>query len=96
MPNGRQATKYPILGNSCFGGEALDHEEVAGAATVRACFIAIIAGRLTMDTFDPVRCFVGSRVNAVAALFAGDFATTTVYDSPVVTSAATLCTTCNR
>jgi hypothetical protein len=72
------------------------HEEIAGTFAVRAFFIAVISGRFAMDTFDPVQCFVGNCVNAVATLFADDFATTTVCDSSVVTSAATLCTTRNR
>jgi hypothetical protein len=54
------------------------HEQVASTSAVRAFFIAIISGRFTMDTFDPVRCFVGNRVNAVAALFAEDIATSAV------------------
>ena len=49
-----------------------------------------------METFDPVKCFVGDCVNAVAALPADDFATTTVRDTLVVASATTLCTTGNR
>ncbi len=72
------------------------HEQVASTSAVRTFLIAVISGGFTMDTFDPVKCSVSDCVNAVAALFADDFATTTVCDFPVVTSAATLCTTRNR
>jgi hypothetical protein len=46
-------------------------------------------------TFDPIS-FDSNCVYAAAALFAAGFATTTVCDPHVVTSAATLCTTRNR
>jgi hypothetical protein len=72
------------------------HEQVASTSAVRAFLIAVISGRFTMDTFDPVRCFVGNRVNAIAPLSTDNFATTTVCDPSVVTSAATLRTTRNR
>jgi hypothetical protein len=49
-----------------------------------------------METVDPVKCFVGDCVYAVAALAADDFATTIVRDTLVVTSATTLRTTGNR
>jgi hypothetical protein len=46
-------------------------------------------------TFDPIS-FDSNCVCAAAALFAAGFATTSVCDPYVVTSAATLCTTRNR
>jgi hypothetical protein len=71
------------------------HEEVAGTFAIRAFFIAVISGCLTVCTFDPISCD-SNCVNAAAALFAAGFATTSVCDPYVVTSAATLCTTRNR
>ena len=47
-------------------------------------------------TFAPIKCFDSNCVNATAALFGARFATTTVRDPDVVTSAATFCTTSNR
>jgi hypothetical protein len=72
------------------------HEQIAGAFAVRAFFIAVISGCFTLGTFDPVRCFFGNCVNAVAALSADDFAATAVCDPLVVSSAAALCATRNR
>jgi hypothetical protein len=49
-----------------------------------------------VNTFDPIKAFGGKCVDAVAALFANGFGTTTVRDPDVVANAATLSTTGNR
>src|SRR6202171_1583412 len=67
-----------------------------GSFAVRAFFIAVISGCLTLRTFAPIKCLDSNCVNAAAALSAAGFATTTVCVAYVVTSAATLCTTRNR
>ena len=86
-------TKCDRFRSSRFIPQAL--EEVAGTFAIRAFFIAVISGCLTVCTFDPISCD-SNCVNAAAALFAAGFATTSVCDPYVVTSAATLCTTRNR
>ncbi len=80
--------------NRCFIPQA--HEKIAGTLAVRAFFIAVISGCLTVCTLAPIKYFDSNCVNAAAALFAAGFATTAVCDPHVVTSAATLCTTRNR
>ena len=72
------------------------HEQIAGAFAIRAFFIAVIPGCLTVRTFGPIQWVDGNCINAVTAQLAADFATTKVCDPDVVTSAATLCTARNR
>jgi hypothetical protein len=88
------STKCDRFRTSCFILQA--HEQIAGAFAIRAFFIAVVSGCLTVCTFAPIKCFDSNCVNASAALFAAGFATTTVCDPHVVTSAATLCTARNR
>jgi len=80
--------------NRCFIPQA--HESIAGPFAVRAFFIAVISGCLTVRTFAPVKCSGSNGIQAATALIAAGFATTAVHDPHVVTNAATLCTIGNR
>ena len=80
--------------NGCFSAGA--DEEIADTFAVRAFRIAVISGCLTGRTFGPIEWLDSHCVNAIAALLAAGFATATVCDSHVVTSAAALSTTRNR
>jgi hypothetical protein len=77
--------------NRCFIPQAC--EWIAGTFAFRAFFIAVISCRSTVCTFDPIKFVGGNCVNAATSVFANGFATATICDPHVVTSAATLCAT---
>jgi hypothetical protein len=72
------------------------NEEIAGTFATGALFVAGISGCLAVGTFTPIGGLGSNCVNAVAALFADDFGTTSVCDPNVVAGATALGATGNR
>lgn len=69
-------------------------EQIAGTLAHRAFLIFVVARGFALRAVDPIRA-LNSCVDAVAALFADGFATTTVCHPAVVAGGATFRTTRN-
>ena len=74
------------LNDSLFFSRA--HEKIADPLALRAVFIAVISGRLTVWTIFPIATVAGTCVSAVAA-FSGDSSTTTTFCHFTVVTRAT-------
>jgi hypothetical protein len=64
------------------------HKKIADTLALRAVFIAVISGCLTVGTLFPIATVEGTSVSAVAAFSGDSFGTTTVGHSSVVTRAS--------